>query len=97
MAQSVLEQECIRKRAEWKASIAAHDRGLLLGVFLGLFPLFPIAFFGFLLGAVVLALAVNFLFGLDWYQYPDWLAAMMSRLFHWLQGPLRALRGGVTV
>lgn len=47
--QSALEQECLRKLSELKAAISSHDRGVLLGFFLGLFPLFPVAFFGFLI------------------------------------------------
>ncbi len=49
MAKSVLEEEITRKLAEIKSSMVAHDRGVMLGFLLSLFPLFPVAFFGFLI------------------------------------------------
>ncbi len=48
MAQSALEQECIRRISEWKSALSTHDRGVTFGLLLSLVPLFPVALFGLL-------------------------------------------------
>ena len=130
-SKSALEQECIRKLSVWKSSIASHDRGVMLGFFLGLFPLFPVAFFGFLIssfnyvlwkngkldifeqklirnglvigfvnsviGFIVLVWIMNLLYGIDWYQYPNWFTDRLFRAFHLFQNQLRSVRGEASV
>jgi hypothetical protein len=49
MKQSALEEEIARKLAQVRSSIAAHDRGVLLGFLLSVLPIFPVAFFGLLI------------------------------------------------
>lgn len=56
MTQSALEQEAVRKIAQWKIALTLHDRGVLLGFFLSLFPIFPVAFFGLILSLLNISL-----------------------------------------
>jgi hypothetical protein len=49
VAQSVLEEEVLRKLTEWKTTISVHDRGVILGIFLSCFPLFPVALAGLII------------------------------------------------
>lgn len=47
---SVLELEILRKLAGLRSSVAAHDKGVLLGFLLCLLPIFPTACFGLAIG-----------------------------------------------
>lgn len=52
MQKSALEKEIIEKIYDIRILISTHDRGVFLGFFLSLFPLFPVAFFGLIISAV---------------------------------------------
>jgi hypothetical protein len=52
MAYSVLEEAAVRKLTKWRAAMTALDRGVLLGFLLSLVPLFPVAFFGRIIGGL---------------------------------------------
>jgi len=48
--QSELERQVFQRIVFWRMSLRAHDRAVLLGFFLSLFPLFPVAMFGLVIG-----------------------------------------------
>ncbi len=50
MRRSVLEEEIVRCLAGTRARLSTHDRGVLLGFFLSLVPIFPIPLVGLAVG-----------------------------------------------
>ena len=49
MARSVLEQELTRKVHAFRAELATHDRAVIVGFFLSLFPIPPVSLLGLII------------------------------------------------
>jgi hypothetical protein len=49
MAMSVLEQELTRKIHAFRAELATHDRAVIVGFFLSLFPIPPVSLLGLII------------------------------------------------
>jgi len=56
MQKSKLEEEFLQKLAAMKTNIGLHDRGVIFGFILSLFPIFPSALFGVVIGYLNLSL-----------------------------------------
>ena len=50
MAGNVLHQELLRALERFRSNVAVHDKGVLLGFALSLFPILPVSIFGLIVG-----------------------------------------------